>query len=283
MARGWVSRAVATGSVAAGAGGAGGAGAAAAGRHRAEGRRCCCCYRGSAAGGWAGSHAHPQVMPSPDAAPAAQPGAPGEGAVSADALLLAGRGRPARYSAGAPLFPLLRPCGCSARGRAVSSLLWSVPPRRELLSRLHARHPARAEGQPRRSLRAPQPGGAARGHPRPGRADFIAGGQVGARRPRQRPPRRGLAAAPRDAPLLSGSRVRPALARPPLPAQRGSPGEPRGGGRDTAGASVRRRAAAVPLSEVAPECGRPPSVAGDVPPVGWADGCRGAPAAGFEP
>lgn len=281
MARGWVSRAVATGSVAAGAGGAG---AAAAGWRRAERRRCCRCHRGSAAGGWAGSHAHPQVMPSPDAAPAAQPGAPGEGAVSADALLLAGRGRPARYSAGAPLFPPLRPCNCSARGRAVSS----PPCRLSLPAGSWFRGCTPATPGARRGSRAAPCGPLSPAGP-PGVTRSLAARTPS---PAGRWARAGLA----NGRPGGGSRRRRAVPR--SSAARGS-GRPRRGRRCrlsrapqvNRGAAARtrpKRPCGVALrpcrcQRYCPSAGGRLPWRGDVPPVGWADGCRGAPAAGFEP
>lgn len=59
-------------------------------------------------------------------------------------------------------------------------------------------------------------------------------------------------------------------------------GEPRGGGRGAAGRFARRRSAAVPLSKVAAGRGPASSAAGSRP-WGWEDGCRGTPAAAFEP
>lgn len=229
-ARGWVGRAVAGGSVAAEAGGARvlGAVAAAAGGRGVQRRRRWQRGSAAAAGGRAGSHAHPQVKPSPDAAPAAQPGAPGEGTAGADALPLAGRGRPARYYTGARLFLRSPPAqlGCEvARLRPLPSSL-----RRELVLRPHAPapRPQGEEGEPcrfppgpsaRRAARAVGGGG---GSPAPGASGVYfwrAGGRVPASPTAANGrPAWGLTAALGDAaPQRLVRPGQPRSGRPPLP------------------------------------------------------------------
>lgn len=101
---------------------------------------------------------------------------------------------------------------------------------------------------------APQPAG----HSAPGAPCWLCGqvgapGDVVARRHREREPRAALL---RPGPQVIGGAV--------------------------AGGCVRRRSAAVPLSQVAPGRGRPPPAAGSRPWV-WESACRRAPAAALKP
>lgn len=253
-ARGWVGRAVAGGSVAAEADGARvlGAVAAAAGGRGVQRRRRWQRGSAAAAGGRAGSHAHPQVKPSPDAAPAAQPGAPGEGTAGADALPLAGRGRPARYYTGARLFLRSPPAqlGCEvARLRPLPSSL-----RRELVLRPHAPapRPQGEEGEPcrfppgpsaRRAARAVEGGGVTRSRGK--RSLFLAGrwARAGVADRRQRSPRLGAHGGAGRCRSSTARPSRPAPERPPAPARAGALRSDAPGSR-TGRRAVRRGAAA---------------------------------------
>lgn len=129
---------------------------------------------------------------------------------------------------------LLHPCNFRVWGRAASfppSLRPSLSLRGELVLQLHAPapRPRGAEGEPCPFPPGPSARRAARaagGRPLPGRPQFVSGGQVGARRRLQPPP----TVAPsrgsrrrRAMPALSGSPLRPALARSPALARARAP------------------------------------------------------------